>query len=367
MSVPYTGAVMETPATVEQQPVEGEDPVGSDIVVIGSVGKSEEIARCLEDIAALVRPAASVLDAVTMVGSGTIAVVCSDELEAGSLEEIVSALAQATKTRKLPVFAVVGEGFGDDGARRAYAAGATAIFEWPREVTAMSRLVADMLEIPVKKRVGQRADDAMTETIRARLEADESLRGHAECSVRAGAASLTGEVDSAWKKKRAVGLVEHVPGVQSVDATGLGVVPVKVEDDTLESDVYDVLRSAAAVDRETIAVGASDGVVRMAGTVISRDELERIEHLVENIRGVKQVDNLLTVSARDTQYARVLAGRLEDELDRAFAGLDIEVAVFSDIAILSGTVTSIAEKRQAHRLVAGRPEIRRVVNKIVVA
>jgi hypothetical protein len=66
-------------------------------------------------------------------------------------------------------------------------------------------------------------------------------------------------------------------------------------DERIREDVNDRLSDDWRLDASNVEVTVSSGEVTLAGTVDSRDAKHRAEHLIENLSGVRHVQNNLRV------------------------------------------------------------------------
>jgi osmotically-inducible protein OsmY len=74
-------------------------------------------------------------------------------------------------------------------------------------------------------------------------------------------------------------------------------------DERINDDVHDRLTDDHALDASNIAVAVAGGEVTLSGTVDSRHSKHRAERLVEDIGGVKHVQNNLRVAGADSPTA----------------------------------------------------------------
>lgn len=164
-----------------------------------------------------------------------------------------------------------------------------------------------------------------------------------------GVVELTGSVNNLLAKDRAVAITEMVRGVRAV-SDRLRVTPIARPDDELAAAVQTALLYDPAADEYQIKVGAIDGLVRLAGTVDSWEERRLAERLARGVRGVKAVQNQISVNPlskrADADLKRDVESRLRWD---AFVGDGlIQVKVYSGNVHLSGVVGSAAEKAQAY-------------------
>ncbi|WPU66962.1 BON domain-containing protein [Peredibacter starrii] len=79
---------------------------------------------------------------------------------------------------------------------------------------------------------------------------------------------------------------------------GKGPKGYKRSDESIYQDVCDMLSSSADVDATDIEVSVKDGCVYLNGRVQDRQMKKMAEYEVENISGVRDVQNLLSLSAK---------------------------------------------------------------------
>ena len=82
---------------------------------------------------------------------------------------------------------------------------------------------------------------------------------------------------------------------EEVSHRGRGPQGYRRSDDRINDDVHDRLTEDRHLDASTITVMVQDGEVTLAGTVISRHAKHHAEHIVEDLAGVKHVQNNLRV------------------------------------------------------------------------
>jgi osmotically-inducible protein OsmY len=88
--------------------------------------------------------------------------------------------------------------------------------------------------------------------------------------------------------------------------------------------------------------------------------------LIERIRGVRGVRNLVTVASARKSHDRSLAMRLERSLILRFPSERIRVHVFGGVAVLEGTVGRLAAARRIISLAAATEGIEQVIDKLRV-
>jgi len=209
-------------------------------------------------------------------------------------------------------------------------------------------------------------DAPLERAVRARLELSDITGEDVSVHVKSSTAVLSGTVASYWKKHRLVDALDHVPGVTGVVAEDVDVVPPERPDHDLLRDLRNALQSAARIDPRTVSVSVQRGAVSVAGSVSSHGDLERIVRVIGNVEGVRSVRNMLTVSPEVTERSRSLAQRLCTSVETLWSRASARVSVFGHVAVLTGHVRTLADKRGIERHVLDVPGIGRVVNKLRV-
>lgn len=114
--------------------------------------------------------------------------------------------------------------------------------------------------------------------------------------VEDGEVTLTGTVDSYWKKLELENKANNVMGVLSVD-NQLAVVPTeKIEDELIAKDIVNSLKRNRKVDAEAVDVRVEDAEVELDGIVDSYRAREAAFDTALHTNGVKTIDNDIIVS-----------------------------------------------------------------------
>ena len=72
-------------------------------------------------------------------------------------------------------------------------------------------------------------------------------------------------------------------------------------DERIKEDACDALTDDWAIDARQVTVGVKDGEITLDGTVPSRDQKRRAEDCVEDLSGVRHVQNNLRVQERQSR------------------------------------------------------------------
>ena len=180
-----------------------------------------------------------------------------------------------------------------------------------------------------------------------------------------GAITLTGYIDSYAGKLMAERAAKQVRGVRAVANDVEVRLKLGRTDADIAADVAHVLELRSTVP-DTVQATVHDGHVTLTGTVNWLFQSRDAERVVHHIRGVRSVQNYITVTPQIT---------VEDVRHRIVAALHrsatvdaqhIFVRVAGDTAVLSGTIGSWPQREAAEAAAAEAPGIARVDNQIVV-
>lgn len=187
-------------------------------------------------------------------------------------------------------------------------------------------------------------------------------------AVRDGVVTLAGFVDSYADKWKAESIASKVKGVRAI-ANDLQVkLPSSAErpDPDIARAVLDALKWNVSVPHERIKVKVEGGWVTLEGDVDWYYQKEAAERAVRYLTGVRGVDNLITVKARPLPSD--VKQRIKEGLQRGaqFDADRIQVELRGNKVILTGTVRSYAEYRDAERAARNAPGVTEVQNKLTV-
>jgi len=186
-------------------------------------------------------------------------------------------------------------------------------------------------------------------------------------AVHNGIVTLTGYVSSYAQKRAAEQAAGRVHGVKAIAEE----IEVKSPGSNQQTDaeiaqaVVEALMWNSGIAAE-ITVKVEDGVVTINGDVESQDERENAKHMLENLAGVREVINLISVTEHPS------AADLKEEIKKAFervALLDaaqLEVETHGGEVILNGNVHSMAELREAEYAAWADPGVKKVTNQLKV-
>jgi osmotically-inducible protein OsmY len=181
-------------------------------------------------------------------------------------------------------------------------------------------------------------------------------------AVKNGIVTLSGQLDSLYKKITAEKAAKRVAGVKAIaEDIQLGVSPsLKKTDTEIAEAVLNALKWHSAVQEEKIKIKVEDGNVRLEGEVEWEFQRDNAKTAIENLRGVRSVINLITVkpiiSASDIQQKISLAFHRSAMLDAR----KVKAEVAGSRVILKGTVRSLAEKEDAEAAAWNAPGVNMV-------
>ena len=215
--------------------------------------------------------------------------------------------------------------------------------------------------------VNQPTDTRLLDAVVRQLEWDPAVDASSlHVSAHDGVVSLGGWTDSYPGKVASEKAAKRVPGVREV--TNLIEVRPRVDrlDEDIAQDAATALRLHSTIPHE-VRAEVRDGVITLSGRVDWPFQRRGADRAVREIRGIRGVLNLITVTPRAA--VRDLEHRLVRTL-RHHADVDahrIKVRVAGDCATLTGTVASWLQREAAERAVADAPGIARVENLIEIA
>lgn len=212
-----------------------------------------------------------------------------------------------------------------------------------------------------------RSDSDIERDVEAELRWDPDINAtDIGVAVKGGVVTLTGFVRSYLQKWDAELAAKRVAGVAGV-ANDLDIrLPDERSDPDIARDAVAAITSRVPEASDRIRVIVEDGVVTLEGEVEWHYQRERAERVVRRLRGVKDVINSIDLKPQAPPVE--IKRKIEDALRRN-AALDAEritVEVNGSAAILTGTVRSWAERREAERIAWAAPGITKVDNRLVV-
>ncbi|MBL7696904.1 MAG: BON domain-containing protein [Chitinophagaceae bacterium] len=187
-------------------------------------------------------------------------------------------------------------------------------------------------------------------------------------AVKNGVVTLSGSVDTYYKKIKAEDAVKKVSGVLALaESLQVGLSPLyqKSDSDIAES-VLSALKQHTSIPDENIKVKVEDGIVTLEGLVDWNYQRKIAEQALEGLAGVRGiVDNLIIKSVASSENIKK---RIKEAFHRQ-ATLDasrLSVETVGTKAILKGSVRSFAEKEDAESAAWSSPGVFEIDNRISV-
>jgi len=181
-------------------------------------------------------------------------------------------------------------------------------------------------------------------------------------AVKKGIVTLTGEVESFYKKLKAEEAAKKVAGVKAIaEEIQLNVSPLaKNTDADIAAAALNALKWHPAVQEEKVKITVENGKVRLEGEVDWEYQRSSAASAIENLAGVKFIANFITVKPGMTPTD--VHKKICDAFSRS-ATIDadkITVEISGSKVILKGSVRSIAEKQDAENAAWAAPGITNV-------
>jgi osmotically-inducible protein OsmY len=186
--------------------------------------------------------------------------------------------------------------------------------------------------------------------------------------VKHGIVSLTGTVDSYAKKISAEKAVQRVAGVKAVAQE----IEVKLsnsgwrDDAEIAEAIVHTLKWQTSVDENRIKIKVENGWVTLEGDVDWVFEKNQVTDAIENLMGVRGITCLIKV------LPLIPPKEIERKIKAAFhrsASIDaatININTIGNKVILTGSVKSFGEKKDAENAAWAAPGVNEVENKLTV-
>ncbi len=337
------------------------------VLIIGSKRVARNIQQELEgeNIAVVMTPDSA--SAFRAMSETTIAVIAVPPLIDGTLISTCKKIAD--RQPKVSVFVACGP-TSEATTRKLYGAGVSAVFFWPSDREPLLRTMYRLSrpKLPSRKK-REPQEIALQELVTSHLKTEASVLGkHVRVIVTNRYVMLAGRVDALWKVGMAETIAGEVSGVAEVFSDAILVAGHDaLTDRSIATAARQVLKHTNEVDASTLAVTVKRGVVSLAGSATSRAELQRAVEIISHVRGAQRIEDWAVVTPkgkhRDQQIGKAVRAAIAVRYPRGNA----EVAVFGGIAVLSGTVKKVSERRELAALVLRQSGVVKVVDKLRVA
>ena len=188
-------------------------------------------------------------------------------------------------------------------------------------------------------------------------------------SVKGGVATLQGTVRSYFEKAAAERATRHVFGIRAI-ANDVAVILDGLSprsDGDVAQTIANALAWSSAIPLNAVTATVSNGWVTLNGKVDWQYQRAAAEHAVHHLLGVKGVTNAIALTPH------VRPGDVKAKIESAFkrsAEIDaarVKVDARDGEIILSGTVKSSSERREAERAAWAAPGVTRVDDRLMVS
>jgi len=204
------------------------------------------------------------------------------------------------------------------------------------------------------------------------------LEDHVKIKVKDGVVTLSGSVPDSDQRMLAEDTVRNLPGVVSVDNR------IKVEspapeysDGWVATKIHTKLLVSNHVSTVNTKVDVQDGVATLTGKADSTAQKELTTAIVQDIDGVKAVNNQLTVIEPPVENPRTVGDRVDDAsitaqvkyallTHKSTSALKTSITTKDGVVTVEGDASSGAEKDLVTRLAEGVRGVRNVNNQMVV-
>ena len=187
-------------------------------------------------------------------------------------------------------------------------------------------------------------------------------------AVKNGIVTLSGFVETYYKKTRAENAAKKVSGVRAVaEDLRVGVSPIyKKTDAEIAESVLTTLKLHTSVPEDKVKVKVEDGIVTLEGEVDWDYQRRTAKESLTGLPGVRDIISYITLKPL------VTADNIKQRINATFlrqATIDasrIFIEVSGSKVILTGHARSFAEKEDAISAAWGAPGISDVIDKIAV-
>lgn len=187
-------------------------------------------------------------------------------------------------------------------------------------------------------------------------------------SVKSGVVTLSGYVNSYWKKRAAEKAVKRVKGVQAVAEdieVRLGSQGERTDSEIARA-ALDALKWNASVPDDRLKIKVEDGWITLEGTVDWKYQKDAASNAVRDLTGVRGITNLIFLAPiiSPTEVAK----KIKTALFRSAAVEANNIAVETEghKVILKGRVRSWAERQEVERAAWSAPGVTELEDDLLV-
>lgn len=195
-----------------------------------------------------------------------------------------------------------------------------------------------------------------------------------------GDVTLTGTVAETSHKTLAQDTVESLPGVKSVDNQ----LKVKGENQAEHSDgwVSTKVKTTLLFHRNVSSSGTDvyvkDGIVSLRGEASSQAQKELTTEYAQDVEGVKEVKNEMTVAKPPGEPSKTIGEKIDDASitaqvkssllsHRSTSAVKTKVSTTDGVVTVSGLAKNAAEKSLVTKLVTDINGVSKVINNMTIA
>lgn len=184
-----------------------------------------------------------------------------------------------------------------------------------------------------------------------------------------GIVTLSGTVDSFWKKSQAEEAAKNTAGVKAV-VEKIEVKPgngsFKKEDSEIAAEVLNAFKWNLVVPSDKIKIKVEKGWVTLDGELQWNYQREAARNAVSNLLGVTGVSN--NIKIKSVTQDEIEKKDIESALARNWSlqDLDIQVKVSGTKVTLTGNVESWYQKNEAGRIAWNAPGALSVDNELII-
>jgi osmotically-inducible protein OsmY len=192
-------------------------------------------------------------------------------------------------------------------------------------------------------------DAGITATVESDLHLAKGVATHGvDVSTSQGIVTMSGSVNNLLARERAVNVAKTIRGVRGV-INQITVTPVSRPDEDIRKDVLSALLQDPATESYQVAVSVQNAAATLSGSVGSWAESQLAERIAMGVKGLKAVQNNLTVHYAATRADSEITADVRERLrwDVWLIGDTIGVKVNEGKVRLDGKVGSLLEQSRA--------------------